>query len=147
MKLTPLLFAATFGVALMANAGGVKDKKRWDQATIEVNSVKVEAESACGVTFEFSFDRLTFEEGTDLSQLDTQGMNGYCGDAFAAMADLCEDDDYRAAMASISSVSCAFDKNATEPDANVEEGHLRFTFNWNTANHRRTVREYLENSL
>lgn len=147
MKPTPIIIVFSLCFSLIASAAGVKEKKRWDQATIEVESVKVEAEKTCQVSFEFSFDKETFISGTELSELDNHGMNGYCGDAFAAIGDLCEDTDYREAMENVKSVSCAFDKEIDKPDANFEEGHLRFTFNWNTANHRQTVKEFLEESL
>lgn len=136
-------------VVLITNAigDGIKDIKRWGIATQAVNSVRLEAEKSCDLNFDFSFDQDTFITGTELSELEHRNMDAYCGNTFAAVYELCQDADYGEAIANIESVSCAFDNSISTADANLEEGHLRFTFNWNTSNHRNTVKEYLMLSL
>ena len=145
MKLVPLLCAVSLVICTAANAAGVKDKKRWKEAIKQVDTVKVEAEKSCGISLDFSFDQESF--GPDLEKLDDVGMDGYCGDAFTAMSDLCGDDDYREAMTSVKSLSCAYDESLEKPKVSLADGALGFTFNWDTANHERVVEEFLENNL
>ena len=145
MNSNKLILAALLSISfsLSANAAGLKDKKRFEAATVQVESVKIEAEEICGTKFDFSFDQGTFTP----SDLDDKGMNGYCGDVFAGMKDLCADADYKQAMASVKSVSCSFDKSLKKPSVKMADGKVNFSFNWDTANHRRVAKEFLENSL
>jgi len=145
MKKMPLLCATTVILCTAANAAGVKDKKRWKEAVSQVDTVRVEAEKSCGISLGFSFDKESF--GSDLAKLDDVGMDGYCGDAFTAMADLCGDDDYREAMAPVKSLSCAYDESLEKPNVSLADGTLGFTFNWDTANHEQTVEDFLEDNL
>lgn len=133
----------SIGFSLSANAAGLKDKKRFEAATVQVETVKKEAEEMCGTKFDFSFDKESFTP----SDLDDKGMNGYCGDVFAGMKDLCADDDYKKAMATVKSVSCSFDKSLEKPSTKMADGKVTFSFNWDTANHRRLAKEFLENNL
>ena len=126
---------------------GMTELRRWDRATKEVETVKVEAEEACEKIFDFSFDIDSFVSQTDLSELDNKGMNSFCGDAFAAMSDVCAYSDYYRSMANVESVSCAFDNQISLAETTLEDGHLKLTFNWDTTSHRKTVSDYLKQSL
>jgi len=146
MNSKTLLLTALLSISFSTstNAAGLKDKKRFEAATVEVESVKKDAEQVCGTTFDFSFDKESFTP----SDLDDKGMNGYCGDVFAGIKDLCEiDADYKEAVKSIKTVSCSFDKNLKKPKLTMKDGTVIFSFNWDTANHRRVAKEIIENSL
>lgn len=145
MNSNKLLLATLLGISfsLSANAAGLKDKKRFEAAKVQVESVKAEAEEVCGTKFDFSFNKESFTA----SDLDDKGMNGYCGDVFAGMKDLCEDADYKQAMATVKTVSCSFDKSLKKPSVTMTNGKVDFSFNWDTANHRKVAREFIENNL
>jgi len=102
-------------VSLSVSAASVKDKKVWKQAVAEVDEVKTDAEGMCALEFGFGFDRDSFLANTTLDELGSRNMGGYCGDAFDAMEDLCDDEDYKEAMASIKSVSCVFNPGLDAP--------------------------------
>jgi len=138
-----------FNLALIANAigDGMKEIKLWDKAIRQVESVKIIAEKNCASKFDFSFDRESFLLETQLSYFDNNEMRAYCGDTFAAIDELCADADYYTALANVKSVSCAFDKNIASPETSLDEGHLRFAFNWDTSSHRESVKDYLKKTL
>jgi len=134
---------------LIANAigNGMRELKLWDNAIKQVESVKIEAERNCATGFEFSFDSESFLLQTELSELNNNAMNEYCGGTFAAINDLCVDADYYKIMKSVKSVSCSFDNTIAAPSTKLEAGHLQFAFNWGTSNHRKSVKNYLEKYL
>ncbi len=144
LNLLVLCFCLLNLILIINNIGdGMTELRRWDRAIQEVETVKVEAEEACEKIFDFSFDIDSFVSQTDLSELDNKGMNSYCGDAFAAMSDVCAYSDYYGSMANVKSVSCAFDKQISLAETTLEDGHLRFAFNWDTTSHGKTVSDYL----
>jgi len=144
-----ILCVCFFNLYLIANAigDGMKELKQWDTAINQVESVKILAERNCATDFDFTFDSESFLLQTELSELNNNAMNKFCGDTFAAINDLCMDADYHKIKTSIKSVSCAFDNSIGTARATLEAGHLYFSFNWDTSNHRKTVKEYLKKSL
>lgn len=148
LNLLVLCFCIFNVILIINNIGdGMTELRRWNQATKEVESVKVEAEKTCEKIFDFSFDIESFVSQTDLSELDNKGMDSFCGDAFAAMSDVCAYSDYYKSIANVKSVSCVFDKQISLAKTTLEDGHLRFAFNWDTTSHRKTVSDYLKQSL
>jgi len=128
-------------------ASSMNELRQWHQAVDQVKTVKMKAEASCATYYEFYFEQESFILGTKLNELENKPMNSYCGDTFAAIDDLCTYADYLITINDVQSVSCAFEKNIVVPTATLENGHLRFAFNWDTFGHKSVVKEYLISNL
>jgi len=144
-----ILISSLLSLFLIGNniSDGMEELKQWNQAVKQVERVKVRAEKSCAAQFDFSFDRDSFALGTELRELESKAMNNYCGDAFAALTDICTYTDYYTTISNVDSVSCVFDKDIAIPSTTLEEGQLRFAFNWDTSDHKITVKDYLIKNL
>ncbi len=82
----------------------------------------------------------------DKNALKERGAAGFCNEAFSAINSICSDsaDGLEAVQKNIKTVTCAY---ATPRSITLENGNLTFGMNFDAANDRDAVYEFLKNNL
>lgn len=146
MKFVSLMILASLSTGAFAQ--GVKLKKAWDDAKSETSAELPRFKEKCGTDVKITFDEKSF--GTD-----NVNVASWCKDTVSAAAGLCEDKDYKDAIAKgVKTINCKYDATLKTDSANqygnkfeLKGGTLTHMLNKDSANTSDNAREFLKNNL
>ncbi len=117
-----------FGLSSQASAQGIKEKKERAEVDNSIASSIVPAQKACGKNFKIAYDWKTIDAwkfepagaSGDKASWIRQDHSGLIGGVNAALVSVCQDKDYKAALAKMSTITIRFldDENSVKKESN-----------------------------
>jgi hypothetical protein len=144
MRLSFVVAAVILNISLFPSscfAQSLKEKKLFqgeeEALAKELSGIK----TTCGSDISASFDW----DGAKAEDLSKNSASGYCSAAISALEKVCSDDTGKEAVkSSVKSVVC---KIGAKREATLKDGVLSYVIQWDSANDKDFVYDYLMNNL